>query len=311
MEKLTCRHPQLIYEYKILSVLKAEGFPKVYKHGTEGDFSVMVMERLGKNLETLFNECHRTFSLKTVLLIAEQAVKRIEYLHGNNFIHRDIKPENFLIGYESKASIIYLIDFGLSKRYKDPFTGRHIPYLDGKSFTGTARYASINTHLGIEQSRRDDLESIGVMLIYFLKGSLPWQGLQANSKKEKYKLILNKKMAISIELLCKGLPTELATYMSYCRSMKFNERPDYSYIQHIFRDLYNKQSYTLDLGYDWCVVSKKDEIAKEIMRFKEAQNILNEKFDRIKQKKKKEIPKIEMMPSIPQSLEAVKSPIIL
>jgi casein kinase I family protein HRR25 len=107
-------------------------------------------------------------------MIGDQMVQRIEYLHNNHFIHRDMKPDNFLVGVGKKQHMIYMIDFGLAKRFRDPKTGEHIPYRDNKSLTGTARYASVNTHLGIEQSRRDDLESIGFILIYFLKGTLPW-----------------------------------------------------------------------------------------------------------------------------------------
>ena len=98
----------------------------------------------------------------------------MEYIHSKCFLHRDIKPDNFLIGLGKKQHIVYAIDFGLSKRFKDPRTGDHIPYRDGKSLTGTARYASTNTHLGVEQARRDDLESLGFIFVYFLKGKLPW-----------------------------------------------------------------------------------------------------------------------------------------
>lgn len=134
----------------------------------------MVMDLLGPSLEDLFTFCKRKFTLKTVVILGEQMVQRLEYLHNNHFIHRDMKPDNFLVGVGKKEYMLYMIDFGLAKRYRDPKTGEHIPYRDNKSLTGTARYASVNTHLGIEQSRRDDLESICYILIYFLKGTLPW-----------------------------------------------------------------------------------------------------------------------------------------
>lgn len=126
-------------------------------------------------------------------------------MHSKNILHRDIKPENFVLGVKKKSHIIYMIDYGLAKRYRDPKTGEHIPYIEGKSLTGTARYASIYTHLGIEQSRRDDLEGIGYLLLYLLRGSLPWQGLKAKTKKEKYKKIMDKKIANTPEVLCEGI----------------------------------------------------------------------------------------------------------
>jgi serine/threonine protein kinase len=189
-------------------------------YGQEGDYNVMAMELLGPSLEDLFNFCHRKFSLKTVLMIAIQTITRIEYLHSRSFIHRDIKPDNFLMGLGKHSETIYLIDFGLSKRYRDPKTHVHIPYREGKNLTGTARYASINTHLGLEQSRRDDLESLGYVLMYFNRGSLPWQGLKAATKKQKYQKISDKKANTPIEVLCKGFPAEFAIYLNYCRSLK-------------------------------------------------------------------------------------------
>jgi len=170
-----------------------KGIPNIWFCGTEGEHNIMIMDLLGPSLEDLFNVCNRKLSLKSVLMAGEQMLSRIEYVHSRYILHRDIKPDNFVIGQGKRQHKVFIIDFGLAKRYigKD---GKHIPYREGKSLTGTARYASINTHLGFEQSRRDDLESLGYVLLYFLRGSLPWQNMKANNKKEKYEKIMEKKI---------------------------------------------------------------------------------------------------------------------
>ncbi len=226
-------------------------FPRAFWFGEEGGYSILVMELMGRSLEDLFQSCKRKFSLKTVLMLTEQIVHGLEQLHSKHFIHRDIKPENFMMGLGTKANMVHVIDFGLSKRFRDPVTGLHIPYRDHKNFTGTARYASINTHFGIEQSRRDDLESVGHLLVYFLKGALPWQNLQAANKKEKYEKIRQKKVMVPSDKLCKDLPFEFQVYLNYCRTMKFNERPDYVYIQRLFKDLFIRKGYLSDFVFDW------------------------------------------------------------
>jgi len=141
------------------------------------------------------------------------------------------------------------------KKYRDPTTHQHIPYVEHKSLTGTARYASINTHLGIEQSRRDDLESLGFVLMYFNRGSLPWQGLKANTKKEKYNKIAEKKLSTPVEILCKHFPMEFATYLNYCRALRFDDKPDYKYLRRLFRDLFFRQGYAADYRFDWTVLN--------------------------------------------------------
>ena len=164
-------------------------------------------------------------------------ISRVEYMHSQNFLHRDMKPDNFLMGIGAKQAQVYIIDFGLSKRFRDPKTGDHIPYKDNKSLTGTARYASVNTHIGIEQARRDDLESIGYILLYFLKGTLPWQGLAGKTKTDKYDRIREKKCQTTVEQLTRGTAEEFAKFIQYCRNCNFEEKPDYNYLRGLLKSI--------------------------------------------------------------------------
>jgi len=252
LESVKSRHPQLFYEAKLYKILAGGiGIPSVRWYGVEGEYNVMVLDLLGPSLEDLFNYCGRKFSLKTVLMLADQMLRRIEWVHSKNFLHRDLKPDNFLMGLGKRGNQVFLIDFGLAKKYRDPKTHQHIPFREHKSLTGTARYASVNAHLGKEQSRRDDLESLGFVLLYFMRGTLPWQGLKAPTKKQKYDKISEKKVQTPVDQLCKGSPIEFQTYLVYTKSLLFEEKPDYGYMRKLFRELFVREGYKYDAMFDW------------------------------------------------------------
>jgi len=271
LESVHNRHPQLLYESKLYKLLDGSvGFPKLKWFGTTKEYNIMVIELLGPSLEDLFNYCGRRFTLKTVTLLADQMLVRTENLHSKNFIHRDMKPDNFLMGLGRFCNKVYMIDFGLSKKFRDSRTRYHIPYRDDKSLTGTARYASINAHRGIEQSRRDDMESLGYVFLYFLRGSLPWQGLKASTKKQKYEKIAEVKMKTRLEDLCRGHPEEFMQYLKYCRHLHFEEVPDYTYLRQLFRKLYrestgaNNPYENGNLSFDWNEKEKRDKSKAEL-----------------------------------------------
>ncbi|RDL40263.1 CK1 protein kinase, variant [Venustampulla echinocandica] len=229
------------------------GIPCVRWYGEECDFYAMIFDLLGPSLEDLFNFCDRQFSLKTVLLLADQLIPRIEYIHSKSYIHRDIKPENFLMGTGKLGNLVHVIDFDTAKEYRDPETGVHKPRYDNCKFGGTSRYATINNHLEVEQSRRDDLESLGYMMIYFVRGSLPWQSLKAATEDERNRCIKEKKIHTSIKELCRQLPKEFATYLNYVRNLDFDEPPNYPYLRKLFSDLFVRKKFEYDDVFDWTI----------------------------------------------------------
>jgi len=250
------KHRQLKYESTVLNYLQGDrypppiGIPALYDFLTSENFSFMMMELLGPSLEDLFDICHNKFSLKTILSLGDQMLSRIEFLHSRNLIHRDIKPDNFLMGLYKNKSIVHICDFGLCKKYKDK-NGKHIPFKDRKSLVGTSRYASIYSHLGYELSRRDDLESLGYMLIYFLKGSLPWEYVKGLNNSEKIRKIYQIKKNYNLAELCQGIPEEFKLFLNYVKSLTFLKEPDYNYCFSLFYGIFKKMKIINDGIFSW------------------------------------------------------------
>jgi serine/threonine protein kinase len=234
----------------------------------------MIFELLGQNIEEIFHFCHKKFSLSTVLSLGLQMINRIESIHSAYIIHRDIKPENFLIGKKENISTIYLCDFGLAKRFRDKKTGTHIPYNNKKHFTGTPTFASVYTHLGCEQSRRDDLESLAYVLIYFGTGTLPWKGIKAKKKDEKYSKILTKKMNIKNDELLKGLPNEFILFLQNVRDLQFEDKPDYNYLRELLRKMNISNEPLEKLKLDYIDLIEKTQVKNKNNNNKFTENFL-------------------------------------
>lgn len=243
------------------------GVPWMVYSGKQGDYNVMVIDLLGPSLEDLFKMCNRSFSLKTVLLLTDQLLTRIQYIHYHSLVHRDIKPANFVMGTGKSAHLVNIIDFGLAKKFRDSRKAPHIPYKqDDCHGVGTSLFAAINTHLGVESSRRDDIESLAYMLIYFLRGTLPWRKLRAPTHPPPgtpdfppydpvsvtWNLIRDAKLAAE-PTLTQDLPPEFEVFYQYARRLPFDDLPDYKGLRQLFRGLAARLGIEYDFVFDWTV----------------------------------------------------------
>jgi len=239
-------------EAYIMSYLNGPRIPMVKSFGYTGDYNVLIMELMGKSLEDLFESMPtKKMSIRCVCNLGYQMVEILEYIHNKHIIHRDIKPDNFVMGKGIKSKNLYLLDFGLAKKYRSSSTLKHYPLLKRKHLTGTARYASINALNGYTQSRRDDLEAVGYVLAYFLLGKLPWQGMLNKNKDERYKKIMEIKRDTDPHDLCKNLPSEFEKYISYTRSLEYEQDPDYNMLKQLFLKVLSDEGFCFDHYYDW------------------------------------------------------------
>ena len=239
-------------EALILSYLNCNRIPKIKLFGYSENYMVLIMELLGKSLDKILNELpNKSMSIRCCCNIAYQLISIFEIIHSNNIIHRDIKPSNIALGLGANYKYLYILDFGLSRKYRSSTTKKHLPFTKDNPLVGNARYSSINALEGCTQSRRDDLESIGYLIIYLILGKLPWQGIVSNKKESKFYKILEIKKNTSPEELCKGLPPQFVEYVKYTRNLGYETDPDYNYLKNLFLSVLKSQNYEFDYFYDW------------------------------------------------------------
>ncbi|PCH40612.1 kinase-like protein [Wolfiporia cocos MD-104 SS10] len=252
-EMISSDEPQTLpYEAAIYAQLEGvRGIPKIHWSGQESNAHFLVMDKLGPDLEKMRRFCRGEMSLKTVLMLAEQMLTIIEEVHARGIIVRDIKPENFAMGLVEEYKRLHLLDMGLCKLYLDPLTGKHMPFREGRGGIGTPRYASHNIHFGLEPSRRDDVEGIGILLLYLLHGRLPWQGICAPDIPTKLLRVGQMKRGKPFEDLLTQSPAFFGPFFEHCRSLAFEEKPDYAYLRTLLQQTMEERGWEYDWEYDW------------------------------------------------------------
>ena len=265
-------------EYKIYKKLQGlERIPKIHFFGEQGEFFVLIMDLLGPSIKAQMNFIKKSFSLATTLKISIQLLDIIENIHKKGVLLRYIKPENMVIGRGDNEDFVYLIDFGLAKIYFK--NGVHSQYKEGKDRLGNIHFISINVHRGIKISRRDDIESLGYNLVYFMKGKLPWSSCLHGKEAKKIKI------ETSLEELCEGLPEEFQKFIEHARNLEFYEEPNYNYLKSLLLQTAEKNKIDINnVKYDW-VIYKENLQKEQCEENGEKQNISKEiNKDEIKDK---------------------------
>ena len=240
IEQRLVSESKLLNEARTIRELRGEeagdlGIPEVVEAGSDGNYNYLAMEMMGKSVDVIMADSGGRLELRLVIEIGLQVIDRLEFLHSRGFVHRDLRPEHFLFGRVKHPDKVYLAGLVLSKTFQRT-NGRHVPYKDNKtSFTGTARFVSLNTHLGIEQSRRDDLEALINVMVFMAKGHLPWMGVKGDGRKEKYENIQMAKITTPVDIICKDMPAEFEELLVYCRTLEYEQQPDYQYMREALR----------------------------------------------------------------------------
>jgi len=253
-------------ELQFLNKLKSPGFPEIKKIGYFENNIVSIQALLGQSLSQLFNKYYGNFKIKDITMIAIQILERIKHIHSQNILYCDISPNNFAIGIGRFQNIIYMTNFNSAKKYTKEDNLNHIKFNKSNNSIGNYIFSSINALRGIELSRRDDLESLGYILIYFLKGELPWENIKCSDKTEKKRKIYQIKKGYDLLKLCDEIPEEFKLYLNYVKSLKFTEEPDYNYCFSLFYGIFKKMNIINDGIFSW-FQEKKEENQNKIKQF--------------------------------------------